>query len=171
MTYEAALRQLDDWVRMSDGRSIAMPSGKTKAFRRAHLFDANTLSQVEAELGIRLPDAHRTLLTVVGVGEFFIDERGSALQVYDPAIVRETFASFMDDPGDLFRRFLPVAVDNVRQEIGVYLLERPQPDNFLVASHEYPPDDWPLLADEGYALSLERWIQEAVATEGDLPVH
>lgn len=112
------------------------------------------------------------LLTTVGVGEFFIDDNGaSAVQIYDPASVSEVFGDSFDDPADLFRKFLPVGCDNKLQETAVYLLERPGPDNFLVASHEYPPDDWLEIADEGEATTLETWIQEAVTTGGDMPVH
>jgi hypothetical protein len=171
LTYEDALNRLDAWIRQSNGSPFRMPSGKFKAFKRERLFDAGALDRLEFGLGIRLPDAHRRLLSTVGAGELFVDERGSSLRTYDPETIRGVFEGFWDDPADIFRRFLPVAVDEVRQEVGAYLLAYPPPKNFLVVSHEYPPDDWPEVAEETGLISLEDWVQEAVMTEGDLPVH
>ncbi len=65
-----------------------------------------------------------------------------------------------------------MAIDERLQEIVVFALDRERDRNLLLMPHNTPPEDWEDVADEMEDWStLEDWIAEAVALEGNMEPH
>lgn len=171
MSLEATLQELRSLIDTSAGSPITLPSGATRSFRQKRVLNHADVRAMEQARGAIFPPEYATLLTTVGAAECFVDAAGrTTLELHDPDEVPRRYGDLFASPADL-RRFLPVALDHRLQEIVVLLLERPGPRNVLVVSHEVPPEDWLELADEVALTSIEAWMREVLASEGELRPH
>ena len=168
---DRVLRELRGYIDRSAGAPIELASGTTRVFRQTHSFDAADLDELSRSLGFSLPTEYSDLLTVIGAAECFVDDRtSSSIEIYDPREVAASYRDFFADPSDL-QKFFPIASDRRLQEIVVLVVGRPGPRNIFIVSHDMPPEDWPLLIDEGELTSIAAWLDDALSTDGHLRAH
>lgn len=105
------------------------------------------ISAAEAAVGRPLPELYRRLLAEVGYGS-----RGQ-LQIYHPAVVRELYEPFFDDPARLFTPYFPIGCDNELQEVWAIDASTQRAASI---GHETVPDDGP---DEKW-LGYEEWFEQ-----------
>lgn len=165
------LKRLQTLLSSSGGTPMDLPSGGRAAFKRTRSVSPANLDELEKKMGRPLPVSYRQLLGHIGACELFVTAAGG-LEVLDPFDIQQRFGEFFLDPEEDLKRFLLVAIDERLQEIVVFALDRERDRNLLLMPHDTPPEDWEDVADELEAWStLEDWIAEVVALEGNMEPH
>lgn len=165
------LKLLKTLLSSSGGTPIDLPSGGRGAFKRTRSISPAELDGLEKKMGRPLPVSYRQLLGQIGACELFVTAAGG-LEVLDPFGIQQRFGEFFEESEVDLKRFLPVAIDERLQEIVVFALDRKRDRNLLVMPHDTSPEDWEDDADEMEVWStLEDWIAEAVALEGNMEPH
>lgn len=101
------------------------------------------ITEIEKTLGLTLPCLYRKLLVEVGFGRY--GQRSdckwnTTKELYHPAVVRDLYAQFFDDPSALFHPYFPFGCNNDKQELWVIDSAAERAASIW---HETIPDDWP----------------------------
>jgi hypothetical protein len=104
------------------------------------------IEDIERTLGHKLPRLYHTLLFHLGFGQV-----GPNAEIYHPLAIRDLYAPFIDDPGELFNPYFPFGCQHIKQELWVIDAEAEKAASIW---HETVPGDWP---DEEW-LPYEDWI-------------
>jgi hypothetical protein len=165
------MAKLETLLELFRNGTIVFPSGRKVSFTRSTPIPAHVLDAFEANAARPLPRLFRDLLENVGAAELFAGQDGG-LELLDPRTLHERFMNYFEDPPMALRESIPVAFDTYLQELIVWFPRRPQDACVVAVSHELVPDDWESSADaESLWTTFDRWLDEAIATEGRMKPH
>lgn len=171
MSLQRSLDELERLLSVSRGQVVTLPSGRERRFVRLGKVSSQDLVALQMRIGKNIPQDYRQIMERLGACQLYADERGE-IEFLSPAELADRFGDFFEVLEVEFKRLLPVAVDSRLQEIVAVVLDRQEPDNLLIMPHDVPPEDWVDVADEGGTwTSLEGWLAELIASEGDMEPH
>ena len=106
------------------------------------------IGEVERVIGHNLPGLYRRLLTAEGYGWV-----GQDAEIYHPATVWERYASFFDDPTQIFHPYFPFGEQSRKQEL--WIIDSAAERAALTAANACPVCTW------GTA-SIRAWVLESL---------
>ena len=175
MDFTEACQTLRMWIDESDGQPITLPSGNQSCFFSLETFEQADLQRYEIDFGTKLPEPLHFLMLTVGAAILFDSDSDppTRIEIHQLDEIRLKYPAWMENPQDLFTRFLPIAADQGLAEVGMFLLKCPEPYNFMVVNQKQSPEGWEDMVKQspGITTTLESWIIEMVQTEGRMQPH
>ncbi|MCP4156842.1 MAG: SMI1/KNR4 family protein [bacterium] len=160
----------------SDGDFIDIGTENKQRFILKKKYTPDEIEVFESKNKIILPNEYKYFLIHVGACELYSEENSNHFIEFH--LLEDLFENYKDsfeNPEEwLFKKFLPVGVDNGLQEHFGYSFFFKKPTTFFVLFHEYYLDEIEEEDDPNFPAHIctfSEYIAEIIANKGDLEPH